>query len=141
MTLSIRPWPFTARGTRGDERGARHAADERVRGARRQPGPPGREVPGDRADETGEHDRRRDRAGVDDAAGDRRGDLQGDERADEVQDRGHGTAARGDIARVDTVVAIAFAVSWKPLVKSNASAVTTTMARMRSPSTARATRS
>ena len=45
------------------------------------------------------------------------------------------TAARGDIARVDTVVAMAFAVSWKPLVKSNASAVTTTMARMRSPST------
>ena len=46
------------------------------------------------------------------------------------------TAARGDIARVDTVVAMAFAVSWKPFVKSNASAVTTTMARMRSPSTA-----
>src|SRR4051795_5656746 len=45
------------------------------------------------------------------------------------------TAARGDMARVDTVVAIAFAVSWNPFVKSNASAVTTTMTRMRSPST------
>ena len=33
------------------------------------------------------------------------------------------TATRGDIARVDTEVAIEFAVSWKPLVKSNASAV------------------
>ena len=33
------------------------------------------------------------------------------------------TATRGDIARVETDVAIEFAVSWKPLVKSNASAV------------------
>ena len=33
------------------------------------------------------------------------------------------TANRGDIARVATAVAIAFAVSWKPFVKSNASAV------------------
>src|SRR3954470_11395136 len=43
------------------------------------------------------------------------------------------TANRGDIARVDTDVAIALAVSWKPFVKSNASAVTTTMTRMMSP--------
>ena len=42
------------------------------------------------------------------------------------------TAKRGDIARVETEVAIALAVSWKPLVKSNASAVTTTMTRMTS---------
>ena len=34
------------------------------------------------------------------------------------------TASRGDSARVDTDVATAFAVSWKPLVKSNASATT-----------------
>src|SRR3954452_16312167 len=39
------------------------------------------------------------------------------------------TANRGDIARVETDVAIALAVSWKPLVKSNASAVATTMIR------------
>src|SRR5829696_1339907 len=32
------------------------------------------------------------------------------------------TAIRGDIARVPTAVPIAFAVSWKPLVKSNRSA-------------------
>src|SRR3954452_12027674 len=43
------------------------------------------------------------------------------------------TANRGDIARVETEVAIAFAVSWKPFVKSNASAVTTTITRMTSP--------
>src|SRR6185312_12534101 len=42
------------------------------------------------------------------------------------------TANRGDIARVDTEVAIAFAVSWNPFVKSNASAVTTTITRMTS---------
>src|SRR3954451_2386217 len=42
------------------------------------------------------------------------------------------TAKRGDIARVDTDVAMAFAVSWNPLVKSNASAVTTTITRMTS---------
>ena len=55
---------------------------------RRQPEVPGGEVPGDRADEAGEHDRRRDQVGVDDAVGDRRRHLERDERADEVQDRG-----------------------------------------------------
>ena len=39
------------------------------------------------------------------------------------------TATRGDIARVEIDVATAFAVSWKPLVKSNASAVATTIQR------------
>ena len=34
------------------------------------------------------------------------------------------TAARGESARVETEVATAFAVSWKPFVKSNASAAT-----------------
>ena len=37
------------------------------------------------------------------------------------------TASRGDSARVETLVATAFAVSWKPFVKSNASATTTVM--------------
>ena len=40
------------------------------------------------------------------------------------------TATRGDIARVDTDVAIEFAVSWKPFVKSNANAVPTTIQRI-----------
>ena len=66
--------------------------------------------------------------GLDDAVGDRRGDLERDERADEVQDRRHARPpTRGDIARVEIDVATALAVSWKPLVKSNASAVATTM--------------
>jgi hypothetical protein len=37
------------------------------------------------------------------------------------------TATRGAIARVEIDVATTFAVSWKPFVKSNASAVATTM--------------
>src|SRR3954469_6245392 len=39
------------------------------------------------------------------------------------------TATRGGIARVETEVATALAVSWKPFVKSNASAVPTTIQR------------
>src|SRR6476661_6202666 len=42
------------------------------------------------------------------------------------------TATRGLIARVEIEVATALAVSWKPLVKSNASAVPTTMTSTRS---------
>ena len=37
------------------------------------------------------------------------------------------TATRGAIARVEIEVATTLAVSWKPFVKSNASAVATTM--------------
>src|SRR5918999_2543825 len=44
------------------------------------------------------------------------------------------TATRGFIARVEIDVATAFAVSWNPLVKSNASAVATTIQRTISPS-------
>ena len=42
------------------------------------------------------------------------------------------TARRGVIARVEIEVATALAVSWKPLVKSKASAVATTIQRMTS---------
>src|SRR5215212_1299149 len=45
------------------------------------------------------------------------------------------TATRGAIARVEIEVATAFAVSWNPLVKSNASAVATTIQRTTSVST------
>ena len=51
------------------------------------------------------------------------------------------TANCGDIARVEIEVATTFAVSWKPLVKSNASAVATTITRIRSPSVMPARRS
>ncbi len=39
------------------------------------------------------------------------------------------TARRGESARVEIEVATALAVSWKPFVKSNASAVPTTIQR------------
>src|SRR5215208_3651862 len=42
------------------------------------------------------------------------------------------TASRGDSARVEIEVATTLAVSWKPFVKSKASAVTTTMTRITS---------
>src|SRR4051812_30659516 len=45
------------------------------------------------------------------------------------------TAIRGGTARVEIAVATTFAVSWKPLVKSNASAAATTITRIRSLST------
>ena len=48
------------------------------------------------------------------------------------------TASRGGIARVEIEVATTLAVSWKPLVKSKASAVATTRPRIRSPSDTRA---
>ncbi len=43
------------------------------------------------------------------------------------------TARRGPMARVEIEVATTLAVSWKPLVKSKARAVATTMMRMTSP--------
>jgi len=51
------------------------------------------------------------------------------------------TAIFGLSAPVAIVVAIALAVSWKPLVKSNPRAVTTTSATMMSPVMAREPRS
>ena len=45
------------------------------------------------------------------------------------------TAIRGDNARVDTDVATALAVSWKPLVKSKPSATTITSTSKTSPPT------
>ena len=51
------------------------------------------------------------------------------------------TASRGGIARVEIEVATTLAVSWKPLVKSKASAVATTRPRIRSPSDTRFRRS
>ena len=45
------------------------------------------------------------------------------------------TASRGERARVETLVAIEFAVSWKPFVKSKKSAVATTATRVRSSKT------
>jgi hypothetical protein len=43
------------------------------------------------------------------------------------------TARRGPMARVEIEVATTLAVSWNPLVKSNTTAVPTTITRMTSP--------
>ena len=42
------------------------------------------------------------------------------------------TAIRGESARVDTLVAIELAVSWKPFVKSKKSAIATTATSVKS---------
>ena len=104
-----------------------HAADQGVARARRQADEPGDEVPRDRPDEPGHHDVERDRLRVDDPLGDGRGDRDRDERAQRSsapprsRPRGAGRARR-----VETLVAIEFAVSWNPFVKSKKSATTTT---------------
>jgi hypothetical protein len=93
------------------------------------------EVPGDRADEAGEDDAQRDRVGVHDPLRDRRGDRERDECPRKLRIAARTTAVRGVSARVETLVAIAFAVSWNPFVKSKKSAVAMTAARVRSSTT------
>ena len=60
--------------------------------------------------------------GVDQTLGDGGGDRDGQERPHQVQRRDSATAAFGLSAAVAIEPAIALPVSWKPLVKSNASA-------------------
>src|SRR5437867_7172432 len=47
------------------------------------------------------------------------------EKATKLKNAAHTTATRGDSTRVLTTVAMALAASWKPLLKSNASALAT----------------
>ena len=131
--LWTRPCHCDARRPRLHERGADEAADQRVRGARRQPEPPGEQVPGDRADQRREDRLSRREAGVDDPLADRLRDRGRDERAGEVRDRRDRDRHRGESARVETEVATALAVSWKPFVKSKPSATTTTTTSRTSP--------
>jgi hypothetical protein len=95
----------------GNQRRPDDAADQRVARARGQAERPGGEVPQDRAQQPGEEHLQRDQLLVDDVLT----KFKAAERP---------TAARGGSARVAIDVAIALAVSWKPFVKSNASAVT-----------------
>ena len=77
---------------------------------------PGHQVPGDGAEQAGQHDAE---AGVgqgDDAAADGLGHLPATSGADEVDPAAMTSAMRGVSARVETLVAIALAASWKPLV-------------------------
>ena len=106
--------------------GADQAADQRVRRGRRNAVVPGDQVPGDRADQRAEDDVVIDDRLVDDALADRVGDAEAkDEQGDEVEERRPRTPpGRGRSTRVDTTVAIEFAASWKPFMKSNASATT-----------------
>ena len=47
-------------------------------------------------------------------------------KATKLKNAAHSTAKRGDRTRVETTVAIELAASWKPLTKSNASAIAMT---------------
>ena len=105
------------------ERRPDQAADQRVRGRGREAEPPREQVPDDRAEHCGEHGLLRREAGVDDPLADRLRDSRRRERARRgsrpPRSRRRAAArARGSRSSVAT----AFAVSWKPFVKSNASA-------------------
>ena len=120
----------TERGAAARHHRADDAADQAVGRARGQRPPPGEEVPGDGADQAAEHHGRRDGARLDDALGERRGHVGRDQRADARSARRRRRARRSAArARVEIEVATAFAASWKPLVKSKTSAVTTTAIR------------
>ena len=103
----------------GGERRADQAADQGVGRGRRQAEVPGDQVPGDRADQAGEHDDQAVRCrvgGVDDVA-DRLGDLlRRGTRRRSSSPRPSPARRAGVSARVETEVAMAFAASWKPLV-------------------------
>ena len=63
---------------------------------------------------------KRDDVDVDHPLADRLGDGGAeDERGDEVEERGPDHRLPGESTRVETTVAIEFAASWKPLMKSN----------------------
>ena len=105
------------------QRRADQPADQRVRRARRQPAPPGQQVPERRPPSTPGADHR-DRLGRRDGddPGDRVGDRGADQqRAEHVEDGRQHDRLPGRAPRVATSVAIALAASWKPFVSANAS--------------------
>ena len=69
-----------------DEDGTDEATEESMGGAGRQTEQPGREVPDDRADQTGEDHRGCDELVIDDATGDRLGDLGRQAGTNDVED-------------------------------------------------------
>jgi hypothetical protein len=85
-----------------------------------------KQVPDDAACQSGRHHAKRHICGVHEAGGDGSRHGQGRERADEVEQTRN--RHRGPSAPVAIDVAIALPVSWKPFVKSKASAVMTTSA-------------
>ena len=121
------------RGAGLGERGADHAADERVRGARRNAVVPGDEVPGDGADQRAEDHAVVDERGIDDALAHRGGHGQVEERPRRatLKNAAQSTACQGLSTPVETTVAMEFAASWKPFMKSNASASSTSSTSVR----------
>ena len=84
------------------------------------------EVPDDRADQRAEDHVDVDERRIDHALADGVGDVEAEEQErDEVEERRPDDRQCGGSTRVETTVAIEFAASWKPLMKSNASASTT----------------
>ena len=122
---SRRPSPTAATGR------ADHAADQRVARARGQAEVPRDQVPGDRADQSGEHDLERDRVGSTIPLATVAATSIDTNAPAKLRIAALTTAARGESARVETLVAIEFAVSWKPLVKSKKSATATTATSVR----------
>ena len=102
------------------DRRAGVAADERVRRAGRQAEVPGDQVPDDRAEQAAEDHAERDDVEVDHPLADRlRHGGAEREGGDEVEERRPDHRLPGESTRVETTVAIEFAASWKPLMKSN----------------------
>ncbi len=114
---TIAPTPALA-DARADQ-----AADQRVRRARRgDAGPPGDQVPGDRAHQRAEdHLRSATRRGSTMPRADRVGHVQAEEQeGDEVEERRpHHRVAAAASTRVETMVAIELAASCRPFRKSN----------------------
>jgi hypothetical protein len=77
--------PQDRRAARGGQRRADHAADERVRGTRRDAEEPGDEVPDDAADQAGRHHGQPDVRGIDQTVCDRGRDGQREERPNQVK--------------------------------------------------------
>ena len=94
--------------------------------AGRHPHPPRDDVPDDRAHQRAEDDVRIDDAGVDDARADRLRHVQPEHRErDEIEECRPYDRRAGLRTRVETTVAIEFAASCRPFMKSNASATAT----------------
>ena len=97
-----------------------------MRGGAGKPQIPGDEIPDDGAEEAGEDDVGIDHADVDQSLADRLGHGGADdERGHEVEERGPEDRDPGVRTRVETTVAMELALSWKPLMKSKASATST----------------
>ena len=132
-TFSSTPDQMTVGAAR--ERRADHAAEQRVRGGRRQPEVPGDQVPDDRADQRGEQDAhplaRPAGVSISPSLTVLATPLPRKAPARFIT-AAIASAARGVSARVETEVAIAFAESWKPLVyvKQSATPMVTTSAKV-----------